>query len=167
MTVGDSEGAWRIIDSIPSREEQLAAEITVTPADRAALRAGAALFDAGRYWDAHEAWEEIWQRERRPIRSFYQGLIQVAAALHHWTVKHNPVGVSRLLEAGADKLAWYRPAYLGVDVERLLAEAQRLQGLASDRDAAWLRAFPPRRCPNSPGCLAARPPAPPRARNPS
>lgn len=50
------------------------------------LSAGIRHFDAGHYWEAHEAWEEAWQelrgQGRDPEREFVQGLILVAAALH-------------------------------------------------------------------------------------
>jgi hypothetical protein len=45
------------------------------------LSSGIRLFDAGRYWEAHEAWEEVWMHDRRgPESGFYKGLIQVAPA---------------------------------------------------------------------------------------
>lgn len=131
-----------VIESVPSRDEQLALEASVPAEARAGLRRGAALFDARRFWDAHEAWEEIWQVEPRPIRSFYQGLIQVAAGFHHWTVTRRPRGVQILLGAGVDKLAWYAPAYLGVDVEATIDDAVRLRSLAEGHDVDWLDAFP-------------------------
>lgn len=132
-----------VIDSIPSRADQLAIEPTISPEARARLHRGATLFDGGHYWDAHETWEEIWQEERRPIRSFYQGLIQVAAGLHHWTVTHRPIGVERKIAEGIAKLSWYRPAYLGIDVARLIAEAADLRAQTAGQDARWLAAHPP------------------------
>ena len=132
-----------VIDSIPSRADQLAIEPTISPEARAHLRRGADLFDGGHYWDAHETWEAIWQEERRPIRSFYQGLIQIAAGLHHWTVTHRPIGVERKLAEGIAKLSWYRPAYLGIDVARLIAEAEDLRAQAVGQDARGLAAHPP------------------------
>ncbi len=131
-----------IIEAIPSREEQLRLEPEIAQPVREALRHGATLFDSGRFWDAHEVWEEIWQEEERSIRSFYQGLIQLAAGYHHWTVTHRPRGVQTLLAMGATKLSWYRPAYLDVDVEALIADAARMQTLARSQDAAWLAAYP-------------------------
>jgi uncharacterized protein len=49
------------------------------------LAEGAALFDAGRFWDAHEAWERAWIRlpKGSDERRFYQGLILLAAAFLH------------------------------------------------------------------------------------
>lgn len=131
-----------VLQSIPTRAEQLALEPSVGATARAGLRAGAALFDARRFWDAHEAWEEIWQAEPRAIRSFYQGLIQITAGFHHWAVTRRPRGVQILLAAGVEKLEWYAPDYLGVDVRATMDEATRLRSLATGQDAAWLAAFP-------------------------
>src|SRR5687768_5239958 len=41
-----------------------------------ALRAGAAHFDQGRYWSAHEAWEEVWRAYHGADRHYLKGLIQ-------------------------------------------------------------------------------------------
>ena len=131
-----------VVVSFPTRAEQLALEPGVGEAARAGLREGAALFDARRFWDAHEAWEEVWQEEARPIRSFYQGLIQIAAGFHHWTVTRRPRGVQILLGAGVEKLEWYAPHYLGVDVAATIDEASRRRALAEGRDVAWLDAYP-------------------------
>lgn len=40
------------------------------------------MFNAGRWWEAHEAWEPLWLRAAGPERHFLQGLILLAAALH-------------------------------------------------------------------------------------
>jgi len=130
-----------VIRSIPTRAEQLALESTVSDRDRADLRRGARLFDAQRFWEAHEQWEEIWQREHRPIRVFYQGLIQVAAGYHHWTVTQRPNGVRLSMRKGVEKLSWFRPTYFGVDVGALIADADRMRVLADGKDAEWLAAF--------------------------
>ncbi len=148
-----------IVESFPTRAQQLALEPHVDAAARAGLRDGAALFDARRFWDAHEAWEEIWQQESRSIRSFYQGLIQIAAGFHHWTGTRRPRGVQTLLAAGADKLEWYAPDYLGVDVRLLIDQATRLRARAAGQDADWLDAFPRDSLPTFPW-LPNGPPAP-------
>lgn len=131
-----------VIRSIPSRPDQLAIEPSIGQADRAGLRRGADLFDAGEFWEAHEAWEEVWQGEPRPIRSFYQGLIQIAAAYHHWAVKHRPRGVQLGIEKGIEKLAWYLPGYLDVDAAAMIADAERMAALAQGKDAQWLAQYP-------------------------
>src|ERR1700730_8833049 len=41
---------------------------------------GIDIFNSGRYWDAHEAWELEWKPDPKgPDAGFYKGLIQVAA----------------------------------------------------------------------------------------
>jgi predicted metal-dependent hydrolase len=46
------------------------------------LERGIALFNSGKFWEAHEAWEEIWMNHPEDGRFFIQGLIQLAAAYH-------------------------------------------------------------------------------------
>ncbi len=131
-----------VIQSIPSRRDQLAIEPSIGQADRAGLRRGADLFDAGDFGQAHEAWEEVWQREQHPIRSFYQSLIQIAAGYHHWSVKHRPRGVQLGIEKGIEKLTWYLPGYLDVDAAAVIADAERMAALARGKDAQWLAQYP-------------------------
>ena len=84
------------------------------------LRRGAALFDAGRFWDAHEAWEEAWLEEEGDVRVFLQGLIQLAAGYHKATVQLQPNGCVKLLRSGLDKLSPLPPEFLGVELARFL-----------------------------------------------
>jgi len=46
------------------------------------FRFGLDLFNHGYYWEAHEAWEGLWQmsEKRDPLRMFFKGLILLAAA---------------------------------------------------------------------------------------
>jgi Domain of unknown function (DUF309) len=65
----------------------------------------ARLFDAGAFFEAHEAWEELWRAASEPIeRSFLQGLIQVAAALHKLQVMHSVDSALRLFAKALAKL---------------------------------------------------------------
>ncbi|MBT9283122.1 MAG: DUF309 domain-containing protein [Hydrogenibacillus schlegelii] len=60
----------------------------------AALATYVALMAEGRYFDAHEALEDVWRaRGRDP---FLQALIQIAAAYHH-AARGNRRGAGRLL----------------------------------------------------------------------
>jgi len=109
--------------------------VTATaPGTAAALLRGAALFDQGRFWEAHEAWEEAWLEEDGEVRLFLQGLIQVAAGYHKATVQLQPNGCVKLLRSGLDKLDPMPAEFLGValarfrpQVERTLADARRWQ----------------------------------------
>jgi len=49
---------------------------------RPELHEGARLFNDGRYWEAHEAWEDVWRTAAGQERAFVQALILLAAALH-------------------------------------------------------------------------------------
>jgi predicted metal-dependent hydrolase len=61
-------------------------------------------FNAGRFFEAHEAWEEAWRAESGTARLLLQGLIQVAAGYHKAFHGRRPDGCARLLTAGLEKL---------------------------------------------------------------
>ena len=97
--------------------------------DWEAYERGIRLFNREKFFEAHEAWEEIWQRAHEIDRRFLQGLIQAAAFL--LKVEQGSLeGSRRLYERAADKLKAYRPGYWGLKVGRLLKElAQVREGM--------------------------------------
>jgi predicted metal-dependent hydrolase len=72
-------------------------------------------FNAGHYYEAHEAWEDIWLRSSRDEKLFYQVLIQVAASLYHHN-RGNLRGCERLYRAAKEKLARLRSPINGLDL---------------------------------------------------
>jgi predicted metal-dependent hydrolase len=90
-------------------------------ADRSAVfREGVAAYQAGRHYEAHEHWEELWQDESDPDRSrFLQALIQIASAVHKARNDVGPRGAVRLLDAAREKLEGLPEAFLGVDLAAL------------------------------------------------
>jgi len=101
---------------------------------------GAALFDSGAFFEAHEAWEERWRVETDPTSKLsLQGLIQVAAAFHKLLALRSPAAASRLLAKGLAKLdacpAHADYASLGAFREGVRACAQALAAGAFDRSA--------------------------------
>ena len=44
---------------------------------------GIELFNEGKFFECHEAWEQIWLKAKGVERPFWHAMIQVAAALHH------------------------------------------------------------------------------------
>jgi predicted metal-dependent hydrolase len=69
------------------------------------VAAGARLFDDGRFFEAHEAWEEHWLAEKDPTRRLLlQGLIQIASAFHKLLAMSQPESAARLLARGLAKL---------------------------------------------------------------
>ena len=46
---------------------------------------GVRYFNLRDFFEAHESWEDLWTDYQGPLRQFYQGLIQVAVCLHHFS----------------------------------------------------------------------------------
>lgn len=86
------------------------------------IAAGVELFNAHRFWDAHEAWETLWLRSEGEPKLFLQGLIQLTAAYHHVQRGTLPGGL-RLFSSAAGKLQPFRDGYLGVEFEEAVATA--------------------------------------------
>jgi predicted metal-dependent hydrolase len=82
---------------------------------------GIRLFNAGEFFACHDVLEELWGETLGPERSFYQGLIHAAVALHHFETD-NLGGARKMYESARRYLEPYGPAYLGLDVERFLDE---------------------------------------------
>jgi predicted metal-dependent hydrolase len=80
--------------------------------------AGLRLYYLGRYWDSHEQWEEIWRESEGAVRHFFQGLIQVDAAIIH-TERGHWRGVANLLARSLGHLEQCPDHLLGMDVSRL------------------------------------------------
>ncbi|MEO7909461.1 MAG: DUF309 domain-containing protein [Roseiflexaceae bacterium] len=85
---------------------------------------GIRLFNAGEFWHAHEQWEACWMIAREPELTFYQGIIQAAAALVHWQ-RGNPRGLRRNWEKGRPKLVALPAVMLGLDLRTLIADMDR------------------------------------------
>ena len=84
-------------------------------AAQALIDEGAAHWNADRFWDAHEAWERLWLASAGAERRWLQGLIQYAAALHHFQRGHVAGAFSRLLVAAAEKTDAYAGRTWGID----------------------------------------------------
>lgn len=69
------------------------------------LRAGIAIYNAGEFHAAHDAWEEPWLDLERgtPDERFLHGLIQFTAAIHHAT-RGNEEGATGLAASGREYL---------------------------------------------------------------
>lgn len=87
------------------------------------LAAGIWLFNARRFWEAHEAWEQDWLAAGGDPKRFLQGLIQLAAAYHH-AQRGTFRGGVRLFDMALEKLDAFPPGYAGVDREDAVAAAR-------------------------------------------
>lgn len=88
--------------------------------DSEAWQEGIRLFNAGHWWEAHEAWEGVWLRAGGDERACLSALILLAAALHkrwhHGSLAHrNFTKAEHYLDA--------LPAqYAGIDLAGLRAD---------------------------------------------
>ena len=80
---------------------------------------GIACFNAGEFFAAHEAWEDLWRAYRGELRLFYKGLIQAAVALHHFG-NGNIRGARKVYFSSRGYLNEYRPGCCGLDLETFL-----------------------------------------------
>jgi hypothetical protein len=79
----------------------------LTEAGLMRIAEGRSAFNRGEYFRAHELWEEMWKElggEDRTLRILVQGLIQIAAGLHHLQQRRPGPGAG-LLRKGLDKIS--------------------------------------------------------------
>ncbi|MEJ2007217.1 MAG: DUF309 domain-containing protein [Acidobacteriota bacterium] len=87
------------------------------------IEEGISLFNSGWFFEAHEALEAVWLKSKGRRRNFLHGLIQVAAAFHHYTHGNAP-GFRSLLEKGCAKLEKAGAEAEGVDLAGFMLELQ-------------------------------------------
>jgi predicted metal-dependent hydrolase len=116
----------------PAPPHAAASTPKLSEADVADLDEGIALFNAGKFWEAHEAWEQIWRRRDESWRFFIQGLIQIAAAHHqlrrgirHGAIKHLKNALAKLDSAPKD--------FVGLSLDRF---RQRMHALLHEIEFA-------------------------------
>ncbi len=76
-------------------------------------------FNRGDFYACHDTLEVLWMDALHPLRLFYQGVIQLAVAYYHLG-NRNWKGCVILLSTGIERLDYFAPEYVGVDVETLL-----------------------------------------------
>src|ERR1051325_2292894 len=85
---------------------------------------GIEYFNACEFFEAHEAWEDLWTEYQGPARKFFQGLIQSAVALHPFG-NGNIRGARKLFISSRNYLEPYRPKHLGLDLDKFFTEFER------------------------------------------
>jgi uncharacterized protein len=150
-------GPWphpnRAKDTLADRDQEPCLPATTLSGDLAAspmFRRGVELFDAGYYWEAHEAWEFLWHAvgRRGPTADILRGLIKLAAAGIKVRERREP-GVRTHTRRAAECFASARRQggrhQLGLDLDLWIARAL---ALADDppadpgpRDAPVTRVF--------------------------
>lgn len=96
------------------------------------LEEGRALFNAGRFFEAHERWEEAWLAETGAAKLLLQGLIQIAAGfLKAGQGRHE--AAARLLDAGARRV---EDSGVSADLAGFLADVRQRTGEIRGREPA-------------------------------
>lgn len=111
---------------------------SLPPAERArVLTEARRLFNAGRYWEAHESLETVWRSvSGGSERRVWQGLIQAAAALLH-RERGNAHGVRVVGAAALEKLAG--PQLDAVEFETVAFRGRLRAALAEGAEAPNLQ----------------------------
>jgi predicted metal-dependent hydrolase len=79
---------------------------------------GIELFNAGRFFDCHEVWEEVWKRASGAEKLFYQGMIQAAVAILH-AERGNPRGALSTWDKARAKLEPLPAEHMGIALGEL------------------------------------------------
>ena len=91
------------------------------------LQAGIDNFNTGRFWHAHEDWEELWKSlkpdSRHELIDGVQGIIQIAAMLlNHQREKVR--GVTNLWTKASAKLEPVMEGLFDIDIQSLYADSE-------------------------------------------
>lgn len=122
---------------MPSANHSLMdAELTAVVAEWARL------FNAERYYEAHEVAEERWHRSREPERTFLKGLIHAAVSLCHLQ-RGNAHGARVKHQSAARYLSAYAPRFAGLDVGALTADLDRFMAPLHAPQPEWPVGTPP------------------------
>jgi predicted metal-dependent hydrolase len=106
------------------------------------FEAGIELFNAGRFFECHEAWEEVWKRADGDARRFYQGLIQFAVAILH-AQRGNREGAKSVYAKACRNLAQLPDEYMGVALGRLRRDLAGFMDAQSGGEASRPKPPPP------------------------
>lgn len=100
------------------------------------LKKGLELFNSGEYFECHEVIEDLWLETPGddPLRNFYKGIIQAAAALYQ-RERGVTSGAQGLYKTSLLYLQPYSPETLGLNVKKMIGDMERcfIQGAALPR----------------------------------
>ncbi len=104
------------------------------------LLEGLRLFNQGQYYQCHELIEDAWVAEKAPVRVLYQGILQIGVACYHVQNK-NWRGAIKVLERGVPKVGRFAPTCMGINITKLLQEAEAVRQELLRLGPEWQGAF--------------------------
>ncbi|MBT7423591.1 MAG: DUF309 domain-containing protein [Candidatus Marinimicrobia bacterium] len=75
-------------------------------------------YEKGDYFEAHEAWEDLWSDYNFPDRKFIQGLIQLSVSFVHLS-NGNMIGARNLLKKCQKKFSDYKGIHRQININEL------------------------------------------------
>lgn len=110
------------------------------PEDWENYHKGIHLFNREKFFEAHEAWEEVWKRAPdEEDKRFLQGLIQAAAFLVHVQKKEGDPPVE-LHDKSSEKLETFQEGYWGIDIRKFLESLRLVRETVGRKES--VQAFP-------------------------
>lgn len=104
-------------------EQQVKPQKQCTDAPSGQFLLGVRQFNNHEWYACHETIEQLWLHANGTVRDLYQGIIQVAIALHHWR-NGNYNGAMALLESSDGYLRKVVHPCLWVDVNGLIVQVE-------------------------------------------
>jgi len=86
--------------------------------------AGVLFFNQRAFFEAHEVWEDLWADTQGPERRFYQGLIQAAVGLYHYS-NGNLRGARKLFGTSQAYMKPFGDLHRGLDVKLFWEQMSR------------------------------------------
>jgi hypothetical protein len=86
---------------------------------------GVEQFNSAQFYACHDTLEALWIESTESDKNFYQGILQIAVALHHLE-NRNWRGAVILLGEGSNRLRRYPENYGGIDVDDFFSQAVEL-----------------------------------------
>lgn len=96
-----------------------------------------ALFNQEKFYEAHEAWEEIWLREQSENKRFYQALIVVAGGFHHIQKKRFQPA-KKALNKASFWLSQFSELHLQINQKLLCEQIEKIIALIENQNVNFL-----------------------------
>ncbi|WP_218080485.1 DUF309 domain-containing protein [Anthocerotibacter panamensis] len=97
-------------------------------------------FNRQDFYACHDTLEALWMEAQQPLRFFYQGILQLAVAYYHLG-NDNWQGAVTLLGQGIQRLDYFLPEYMGVDVESLVTASEKILERLHELEGQDLKEF--------------------------